>query len=59
MLDCATASEQPFAGNVRSPKARRKEPLPMAVPLVDLNAQYQSIKADIDSAVARVFETSS
>lgn len=31
----------------------------MAIPLVDLKAQYQSIKADIDAAVARVFENAS
>ena len=29
----------------------------MKVPLLDLKAQYQSIKADIDRAVAAVFES--
>jgi dTDP-4-amino-4,6-dideoxygalactose transaminase len=31
----------------------------MAVPLVDLKAQYQTIKCDIDAAVARIFAQSS
>ena len=31
----------------------------MAIPFVDLKAQYQSLKADIDAAVARVFENAS
>ena len=31
----------------------------MAVPLVDLKAQYQTIKSDIDAAVARIFAQTS
>ena len=46
----------PFGGSVSQRIMATKTGPSMAIPLVDLVAQYRDLKKEIDSAVARVFE---
>src|SRR5690349_21752665 len=47
----------PNCASARSHIANSKRKLNMNVPLLDLKAQYTSIKSEIDAAIAEVFES--
>ena len=48
---------QPFAPTSDQNRNRKSEIRNVSVPFVDLKAQYQTIKPEIDAAIARVIET--